>query len=69
MKPVWSRRAVRDLEALRRQIPKDSEAIEAYIENEEWQLGEIRADLAEIDAGEFVAHESVAKLLKFWGTS
>ena len=43
-------------------------AIEAYIENEEWQLGEIRAGLAELDAGEFVAHESVAKWLESWGT-
>ncbi len=43
-------------------------AIEAYIENEEWQLGGIRAGLAELDSGEFVAHESVAKWVKSWGT-
>jgi len=43
-------------------------AIEAYLENEEWQLGEIRAGLAELDASEFVAHEGVAEWLKSWGT-
>jgi predicted transcriptional regulator len=44
-----------------------AEAITAYIELEEWQLGEIQAGIAELDAGEEVSHEKVSKWLKSWG--
>ena len=44
-----------------------AEAIAAYVESEEWQLGEIRAGIADIDAKEAVDHERVAKWLKSWG--
>ena len=44
-----------------------AEAITAYIESEEWQLGEIRSSIAELDAGETVDHEKVSKWLKSWG--
>jgi len=45
-----------------------AEAIAAYVDSEEWQLGEIQAGLAELDAGEGVPHEKVAAWLKSWGT-
>lgn len=45
-----------------------AEAITAYVESEEWQLGEIHAGLAELDAGAAtVDHEKVAKWLNSWG--
>jgi RHH-type rel operon transcriptional repressor/antitoxin RelB len=44
-----------------------AEAIAAYVESEEWQLGELQAGIAEIDAGHGVGHEKVAKWLNSWG--
>jgi len=47
-----------------------AEAITAYVESEEWQLGEIQASIAELDEGVgVVSHEKVAKWLKSWGKS
>lgn len=45
-----------------------AEAIAAYVEAEEWQLGEIQAGIAELDSGQGVSHEKVSKWLKSWGT-
>jgi RHH-type transcriptional regulator, rel operon repressor / antitoxin RelB len=45
-----------------------AEAIAAYVQQEEWQLGEIQAATAELDAGRAVRHEKVAGWLKSWGT-
>jgi len=44
-----------------------AEAIAAYVASEEWQLGEIEAASAELDAGQGVRHEKVAKWLSSWG--
>lgn len=44
-----------------------AEAIAAYLEAEEWQLGEIQAGIRELDAGQGVRHERVAKWLRSWG--
>jgi RHH-type rel operon transcriptional repressor/antitoxin RelB len=44
-----------------------AEAIAAYVESEEWQLGEIQAGIAELDSGEEVSHEKVSKWLSSWG--
>jgi RHH-type rel operon transcriptional repressor/antitoxin RelB len=44
-----------------------AEAITAYVEAEEWQLGEIRTALAELNAGQDVSHEKVTKWLNSWG--
>ncbi len=43
-----------------------AEAIRAYVENNEWQIGEIRAALTEADAGEFASDKDVAALAKKW---
>jgi RHH-type rel operon transcriptional repressor/antitoxin RelB len=45
-----------------------AEAIAAYVESEEWQLGEIQAGLAELDGGvATVGHDNVVKWLESWG--
>jgi RHH-type rel operon transcriptional repressor/antitoxin RelB len=46
-----------------------AEAIAAYVEAEEWQLGEIRAGLQDLDDSQTVAHDRVAKWLRGWGTA
>jgi len=61
------------LDALSRQSKRSksflaAEAITAYVEQEEWQLGEIHAAVGELDAGHAVSHEKVAAWLKSWGT-
>jgi predicted transcriptional regulator len=43
------------------------EAIAAYLEAQEWQLGEIRAGLSELDSGKKVSGDKVAAWLKTWG--
>ena len=42
-------------------------AINAYLELEEWQLGEIRAGIADADAGRVISHEKMKKWLSSWG--
>ena len=37
-----------------------AEAIRIYVENNEWQIGEISAALQEADAGDFASDEEVA---------
>jgi RHH-type rel operon transcriptional repressor/antitoxin RelB len=44
-----------------------AEAIAAYVEAEEWQLGEIKAGLKELDEAQSVGHEKVSKWLRSWG--
>jgi len=44
-----------------------AEAIAAYVESEEWQLGEIHAGVAELESGQEVSHEKVSKWLRSWG--
>ena len=44
-----------------------AEAIAAFVESEEWQLGELQAGIAEVEAGKTVGHEKVSKWLKSWG--
>ena len=44
-----------------------AEAIAAYVESEEWQLGELHAGIAELESGQQVTHEKVSRWLKSWG--
>jgi RHH-type rel operon transcriptional repressor/antitoxin RelB len=44
-----------------------AEAITAYVESEEWQLGEIQEGMVELDAGKVVSHDKVSEWLKTWG--
>ena len=36
-------------------------------EPEDWQLAEIQAALAELDAGQGISHDNVSKWLNSWG--
>ena len=44
-----------------------AEAIAAYVQAEEWQLGEIQQGLKELDAGQAVSRERVSTWLRSWG--
>jgi predicted transcriptional regulator len=44
-----------------------AEAITAYIESEEWQLGEVRAGITDLESGREVSHDKVSKWLGSWG--
>jgi predicted transcriptional regulator len=44
-----------------------AEAIAAYVEAEESELGEIRQGLKELDSGQAVSHERVSTWLRSWG--
>jgi predicted transcriptional regulator len=43
-----------------------AEAIRAYVESNEWQIGEIQAALGEADAGEFASDDDLAALARKW---
>jgi RHH-type transcriptional regulator, rel operon repressor / antitoxin RelB len=43
-----------------------AEAIRAYVENNEWQIGEILAALKEAGAGDFASEKDVTALAKKW---
>ena len=43
-----------------------AEAIRVFVENNEWQIGEIQAALTEADAGDFASDKQVAALAKKW---
>ena len=43
-----------------------AEATRAYVENIEWQVGEIQAALKEADAGDFACDKDVTALAKKW---
>ena len=44
-----------------------AEAIAAYVDSEEWQLGEVQAGMAELDREQEVSHEKMAQWLRSWG--
>lgn len=44
-----------------------AEAITAYVASEEWQLGEVLSGIEELDSGQSVSHDKVAKWLNSWG--
>jgi RHH-type transcriptional regulator, rel operon repressor / antitoxin RelB len=46
-----------------------AEAIRTFVENNEWQLAEIRAALIEADAEDFAPDKDFAKLAKKWKVS
>jgi predicted transcriptional regulator len=61
------------LEALARQSKRSksflaAEAIAAFVAQEEWQLAEVEAGIAEVEAGQSVPHDEVVGWLKSWGS-
>jgi RHH-type rel operon transcriptional repressor/antitoxin RelB len=43
-----------------------AEAIREFVENNEWQIAETRAALAEADAGDFASDEDVVAVARKW---
>ena len=41
-----------------------AEAIAAFVESEDWQVGEIQAGIDELESGQGIKHEKVSKWLK-----
>jgi predicted transcriptional regulator len=46
-----------------------AEAITAFVDSEEWQLGEIHKGIEDLDSGKSASHDKVSKWLKTWGKS
>ncbi len=44
-----------------------AQAIAAYVEAEDWQVGEIVEGLNDLDGGQTVSHEKVSEWLRSWG--
>jgi RHH-type rel operon transcriptional repressor/antitoxin RelB len=45
-----------------------AEAIRAYVDLNEWQIGEIKAALKEADANDFASDAEVRRVRKKWGS-
>jgi len=43
-----------------------AEAIRAYVDLNEWQIGEIKAALKEADAGDFASEDEVRTVMRKW---
>ena len=43
-----------------------AEAIRAYVDLNEWQIGEIKAALKEADVGDFASEEEVQAVMRKW---
>jgi predicted transcriptional regulator len=43
-----------------------SEAVQAYLETQQWHLEQIKAGIAEADAGQLVDHASVKAMASKW---
>jgi predicted transcriptional regulator len=44
-----------------------TEPIALHVESEEWQVREVQAGIAELDAGQNISHDKVSKWLNTWG--
>jgi RHH-type transcriptional regulator, rel operon repressor / antitoxin RelB len=42
-------------------------ALEAYVEDQEWQIAAIRKGKSDVQSGRVVSHEKVARWLRTWG--
>jgi len=43
-----------------------NEAVDAYLEIQEWQIEHLKASIKEADAGKFIEHEGVRKMAAKW---
>jgi predicted transcriptional regulator len=43
-----------------------NEAVEAYLDVQQWQLAQIKESLKQADAGELIDHEKVRKMAAGW---
>lgn len=44
-----------------------AKAIAAYVESQEWQIGEIQRAISELESGDSISHGEVSKWLSSWG--
>ena len=54
---------------VRDRLDRLAEAIRAFVETNEWQIGEIHAALREADAGDFASDKDVAALSRKWNVN
>jgi predicted transcriptional regulator len=59
------------LDALADSLDRDrtyllSQAVQAYLDTQQWQLEEIRAGIAEADAGQVIDHSKVKAMAMRW---
>jgi len=45
-----------------------AQALEVYVEEQEWQVASIRKGMEDAEAGRVVSHEKVSRWLRSWGT-
>jgi len=62
---------VAELDALAEALDRDrtyvlSEAVQAYLQTQQWQLEQIQAGLAEADAGQVIEHDKVKAMAARW---
>ena len=50
-------------------VNKRAQALAVHVDAEDWQLGEIRAGLKDLNERRTVAHDRVSKWLRCWGTA
>lgn len=43
-----------------------NEAVDAYLDVQQWQLEHIRASIKQADTGKFISHEEVKKMAAKW---
>jgi predicted transcriptional regulator len=59
------------LDALAGSLDRDrtyllAEAVQAYLDTQEWQLAQIRAGMAEADAGKVIDHRKIKAMAARW---
>jgi predicted transcriptional regulator len=43
-----------------------AEAVDAYLEVQQWQIEQIKTSMREADAGRLISHDAVKKMAKKW---
>ena len=64
-------RKVRDLDAMAETMNRDrsyllNEAVEAYLDVQQWQIEQIKASIRQADEGKLIEHKQVRKMATKW---
>ena len=62
---------VRDLDAMAETMNRDrsyllNEAVEAYLDVQQWQIEQIKASIRQADEGKLIEHKQVRKMASKW---
>ena len=62
---------VRDLDAMAETMNRDrsyllNEAVEAYLDVQQWQMEQIKASIRQADEGKLIEHKQVRKMASKW---